>query len=91
MLLVVVYDIANDTRRVRLHTFLLGYCDAVQESVFECLVDESQRRTLQAGVRRLTRRAADRVRYYRLCATCAANVEDRDGPAAGADPPSFVV
>ena len=40
MLLAVAYDVADDRRRVRLHTFLLGLCEPIQESVFECDLDE---------------------------------------------------
>lgn len=86
MRLVVAYDVADDRRRVRLHTYLLGWCDAVQESVFECEVDERQAATVKRGVRRLVRPASDRVRYYRLCDGCASSIEDLDGPVASAEP-----
>jgi CRISPR-associated protein Cas2 len=81
MVLVVAYDIGDDRRRVRLHTFLLGSGDPVQESLFECEVDERQARALKRGVRRIVRDGPDRVRYYALCADCAARIEDADGRA----------
>lgn len=81
MVLVVAYDIADDRRRVRLHTLLLGYGDPVQESVFECEVDARQARDLKRRARRIVRPGVDLVRYYPLCAACAARIEDRDGPA----------
>lgn len=49
MLLVVAYDVANDRRRVRLHTLLLGYGDPVQESVFECMVTERKSKRFNAA------------------------------------------
>lgn len=76
MLVVVAYDVADDTRRTRLHTLLLGYGDPVQESLFECEVTERQRRTLRRRVARTIVPAVDRVRYYLLCRDCAAMVED---------------
>jgi CRISPR-associated protein Cas2 len=82
MRMVVAYDVADDRRRVRLHTFLLGYCDAVQESVFECELNERQTAVVKGGVRRLVRRAADKVRFYRLCEGCAGSVETLDGPVS---------
>ncbi len=79
MLLVVAYDVANDRRRVRLHTLLLGYGDAVQESVFECELTVRQVATLKREVARRIRPGADRVRYYPLCADCAELIEDETG------------
>lgn len=87
MRMVVAYDIANDRRRVRVHTFLLGFCNPVQESVFECEVDEGQASVLKRGVGRLARRPADRVRYYRLCSDCTVSIEDLDGPVTTEEPP----
>lgn len=79
MLLVVAYDVADDRRRVRLHTLLLGYGVPVQESVFECELSERQAARLKARVRRLLRPPADRVNYYALCAACARRAEDAAG------------
>lgn len=89
MLLVVAYDIANDRRRVRLHTLLLGYGEPVQESLFECEVTARQRATLQRRIARLVREP-DQVRYYSLCQDCAAKIEDAGGPI-GSRPATFVV
>ncbi|HEU0115088.1 MAG TPA: CRISPR-associated endonuclease Cas2 [Thermomicrobiales bacterium] len=90
MLLVVAYDVADDRRRARLHTLLLGYGDPVQESVFECEVNERQARELKRRARRLVRPSVDLVRYYPLCAACTARIEDRDGPARPAPPVYWV-
>jgi CRISPR-associated protein Cas2 len=86
MLLVVAYDVADDRRRVRLHTFLLGYGDPVQESVFECPVTDAEAAKLKRGVRRIVRSGTDLVRFYALCAECAARIEDGAGPAPAAEP-----
>ena len=90
MLLVVAYDIADDRRRAKLHTLLLGYGVPVQESLFECELDEHDLRRLKQRVGRLVRPRRDRVSYYALCAGCAARVEDLAGPRPAA-PPAYVV
>jgi CRISPR-associated protein Cas2 len=38
MLVLVVYDIADDRRRLKLANFLEGHGRRVQESVFECFI-----------------------------------------------------
>ena len=86
MLLVVAYDIAHDRRRVRLHTWLLGFCNPVQESLFECDLDERQLISLQRGVQRRLRPAVDNVRYYALCERCAAHVTDASGRPRPGEP-----
>jgi CRISPR-associated protein Cas2 len=91
MLLVVAYDITDDRRRVRLHTLLLGYGEPVQESVFECEVSVRQKRALQRRVARLIDRQGDRVRYYTLCADCAALVADATTGSRTPAPGVYVV
>lgn len=77
-LIVVAYDIPHDRRRSRLHTLLSGYGEPVQESVFECELDEAGLRRLRAALKRLLR-PADNVRIYPLCAGCADRVDDARG------------
>ncbi len=91
MLLVVAYDIANDRRRIKLHTLLLGFGTPVQESVFECEVSERQKRALQRRVMRVIRPEVDQVRYYLLCADCALRTEDGDGQRREPGPDIYVV
>ncbi|MGH2533311.1 MAG: CRISPR-associated endonuclease Cas2 [Thermomicrobiales bacterium] len=90
MLLVVAYDVTDDRRRARLHTFLLSYGVAVQESVFECEADAPQERALKRGVARIARARADKVHFYRLCAECAAVTAELTGPRP-ASPLVYVV
>lgn len=85
-LLVVAYDVADDRRRVRLHTLLMGYGEAVQESVFECVVDEAAERALRRRVRRIARAGVDRVRFYPICGACARRIVDADGAGRRAEP-----
>mgnify|MGYP000246900574 CR=1 FL=1 len=77
-LLLVAYDVSDNRRRARLHALLSGYGQPVQESVFECELDDARRRSLQRALKR-TVRPGDRVRLYPLCAACAARVIDASG------------
>lgn len=76
--IVVAYDISNDRRRARLHTLLLGYGEPVQESLFECDLDDADLRKLRHALRRLVR-PADAVRLYALCGACAGRIQDGQG------------
>ena len=71
----VVYDVSNDRRRTRLHKALLDFGTPVQYSVFECWLSKEALGKLQARVNAIIRPQVDHVRYYHLCATCAAKVQ----------------
>lgn len=64
MLVVVVYDIADDKRRDRLATFLEGQGRRVQESVFECFLSLQEMKILHAQVQRRVKLPEDNVRFY---------------------------
>jgi len=68
---VVSYDIADDRLRGRIARILDDYGDRVQRSVFEADLETA---TLGAMIGRLKREelgAADSIRIYALCASCA--------------------
>jgi CRISPR-associated protein Cas2 len=91
MLLVIAYDIANDRRRTRVHTLLLGYGEPVQESVFECELTERQAQRLKQRLARLVRPEVDRVRVYTLCADCRSLIQDVPGRPREANEEPYVV
>jgi CRISPR-associated protein Cas2 len=64
MLVLVVYDIADDKRRDRLATFLEGYGRRVQESVFECFISLQEMSALHSKVHRQVKPTEDNVRFY---------------------------
>jgi CRISPR-associated protein Cas2 len=64
MLVLVVYDIADDKRRVKLATFLEGYGRRVQESVFECFLTLDEMRRLCELVGPKVKPEVDNVRFY---------------------------
>lgn len=61
---VVCYDIADDRRRRRVVGLLEGYGVRVQESVFECWIDEPRCRRLQSELARLIAGDEDKVAIY---------------------------
>lgn len=77
-LVVVAYDIANDRRRVKMFKLLRKFGVPIQESLFECHLEEH-------GIRRLRRRikkqahSQDQVRIYTLCTVCAGLITDGKG------------
>lgn len=72
---VVVYDISDDRRRTRLHNALLDFGTPVQYSVFECWLTPDNLKRMRTRVEKVIRPRKDHVRYYLLCASCAARVE----------------
>jgi CRISPR-associated protein Cas2 len=64
MLVLVVYDVADNRRRLKLSNFLLGQGRRVQESVFECFVSLDQLPKLQVQVQRRIKPSEDNVRLY---------------------------
>ncbi len=72
---VVVYDISNNKRRVKLHTALMNYGSPVQYSVFECLLEKDEYIKMKQIVRKIIRPRLDHVRYYPMCAACRDKIE----------------
>lgn len=64
MLVLVVYDIADDRRRLKLSKFLEGYGRRVQESVFECFVSLEEMQKLHGLVQKRVNQSEDNVRFY---------------------------
>lgn len=66
---VVVYDIGDDRRRARAAKVLQSFGVRVQESVFECRLDERQLERLKERVGREIK-SGDLLRIYRVCELC---------------------
>lgn len=64
MLVLVVYDIADNKRRVKLSNFLEGRGRRVQESVFECFLSLEEMKKLYEKVQRQVKSQEDKVRFY---------------------------
>ena len=70
MYVLVSYDIVKDRIRTRVLKFLKNYGNRIQQSVFECDLDEAMYRKMKKGVEELIDKKIDSVRYYRLCHGC---------------------
>ncbi len=64
MLVLVVYDIPDDGRRLKLSNFLEGYGRRVQSSVFECFLTLDEMAKLYEQVKRRVNPLKDDVRFY---------------------------
>ena len=70
---VIAYDIEDDAVRSRVAKVLEGYGQRVQQSVFECDLDERSLRSLvDALMSGLGDQEAGNIRLYRTCADCHA-------------------
>ncbi|MEM1253274.1 MAG: CRISPR-associated endonuclease Cas2 [Cyanobacteria bacterium P01_H01_bin.21] len=82
MLVVVVYDIPNDKRRLKLSNLLEGYGRRVQYSVFECFLSLTQMRKLCIRVKQQIDMTEDNVRFYWISADAMTKTL-----TLGSDPP----
>jgi len=64
-LVVVIYDIADDKRRVAFAKYLQGFGVRVQRSAFECILPSSKYEKLIKGIPKLIS-SEDQVRVYKL-------------------------
>jgi len=71
MLIVIAYDIPDDKQRTRLYKTLRRYGEAVQFSLFECILAPDQFDEMRREVAAiLDREDLWRVRYYEVCGEC---------------------
>ncbi|MGV8073755.1 MAG: CRISPR-associated endonuclease Cas2 [Syntrophobacteraceae bacterium] len=74
MYVLVSYDIVDNRVRTRLMKYLKEYGNRIQQSVFECDLDDAMYRTMMLGAEKIINEKVDRVRYYRLCKGCIQRV-----------------
>ncbi|MEO0985369.1 MAG: CRISPR-associated endonuclease Cas2 [Cyanobacteria bacterium J06639_14] len=82
MLTLVVYDIADNRRRVKLANLLEGYGRRVQESVFECFLSWDELKRLHQRIGGRVQAEEDNVRFYWIPAGAMAKTL-----TIGSDPP----
>ncbi len=75
MLVMISYDVVDDSKRLRLMKFLKDYGTRVQKSVFECNFSPDLCERVKDGVEKIINKRKDRVRYYRMCGNCEDKVE----------------
>ena len=64
-LIVVIYDISDNGRRIRLSKYLEGFGVRVQKSAFECILNQQTYERMLAGIPSLIA-SEDFVRVYKL-------------------------
>ncbi|MFN5514822.1 MAG: CRISPR-associated endonuclease Cas2 [Cyanobacteriota bacterium] len=64
MLVLIIYDIPDDKRRLKLSNFLEGYGVRVQKSAFECFMSLEEMRVLYRNVKKRVKPEEDSVRFY---------------------------
>jgi CRISPR-associated protein Cas2 len=88
--LIVVYDISDDKRRIKLFKSLEGYGIPVQFSVFECELGDQDFLLMKDKVERVIDKNEDTVIYYELCPRCW-NRTERVGIIKKINPDDVVV
>ena len=89
--IVVVYDISNDKRRVKLHNLLKDYGTPVQYSVFECYLEARQIESMKKSVIKLMKKKVDSVRFYTLCDMCVKRIDTPGLKEIMLEPPDALV
>jgi len=72
---VVAYDVSDDKRRLKIAKILEGCGVRKNFSVFECMLSESEVKSMQKKVNKLADSKSDCILYYYLCKAC---VEKRE-------------
>ena len=75
MLVLVSYDIVNNTQRTKLAKKLGNYGERVQYSVFECNVNREQYKQMKKDVLEFVDLQKDSLRFYRMCRDCRRHLE----------------
>lgn len=91
MLVVVVYDIADDRRRLKLANFLEGYGRRVQYSVFECFLSLDRMRSLHHKVEQQVKLDEDNVRFYWISAEAVSRSLTIGSPLPESPPNIYIV
>lgn len=91
MLVVVVYDIPDDKRRLKLSNFLEGHGRRVQYSVFECFLSLGEMRKLHQKVKRRVKETEDSVRFYWISQDAVSRVLTIGSPPPEEPPTVYII
>lgn len=91
MLHVVCYDISNDNARTLISERLLNFGTRIQESVFECLLDDKLYGRMIEQIEKVPLAKDDRVRIYHICARCVEMVKIYGPGEVTKDPDFYLV
>lgn len=68
--IVIAYDITDDRRRYRVVKALKQYGTAINMSVYECMLTDSQFEKLRIRLGKLIDVESDKIVYYPICMDC---------------------
>ncbi len=71
---VVVYDVVDDKRRLKIARYLESIGERAQKSVFEVYLTPQELEKLLRRMKKLINEEEDGVRVYQLCENCRAKV-----------------
>jgi CRISPR-associated protein Cas2 len=91
MLVVVVYDIPDDKRRLKLSNFLEGYGQRIQLSVFECFLSLDEMRQLFDKVKKQVKSSEDNVRFYWISQEAVSRVLTIGGQSPTPPPKYYLI
>ena len=73
--IVIVYDIADDRRRLKIFKFLKNYATRIQYSVFEGNLTDEDIVMLEAELTRMMNPQKDGIALFQLCKKCNKSVK----------------
>jgi CRISPR-associated protein Cas2 len=91
MLRVVCYDISDDRARYRMSESLLDFGVRIQESVFECCLDDEAYGRMMETIGKVPLAESDRVRVYQVCQKCVKGAEIYGRGEIASDPDFYLV
>jgi CRISPR-associated protein Cas2 len=91
MLVLVVYDVPDDKRRLHLANFLEGYGRRVQESVFECFLDLEEMQLLYEKAQKQVKLSEDNIRFYWIPADALARTLTIGSEPPQAPPKCYII
>jgi CRISPR-associated protein Cas2 len=91
MMYVVCYDISSDLDRERMSKTLLDFGTRIQDSVFECPLNESLYARMMGRLERVPLGETDKVRVYRVCGLCVERIRIYGPGDVTAEPDFYLV
>jgi len=91
MLFMVCYDISDDKTRYQMSERLLDFGVRIQESVFECVLDQEAHERMLQRLDKVPLANTDRVRIYRMCQNCMDTIKIYGPGEVTSDPEFYMV
>jgi len=90
-MLIVLLDTPCNKRRYRMNKIIKGYGVRVQKSVFECQIDESEKREMIAALKDILNKDEDTLRIQPCCQKDWHQILISGGPQPLEDKPFWLV